>query len=115
MTEQVLKRIMLEMGTGNALHSGDYTKAACRAVEDAMRHSNLTMFRSLGIDPTTAHIDVTLAAQAPERIDVDAVLKVFPFGTVSVTPVKGGLDVFDETIGGPVVIVNAGIVVRVPL
>ena len=26
-----LKRIILEMGTGNDLHGGDYTKAALRA------------------------------------------------------------------------------------
>ena len=32
MTEKPLKRIILEMGTGNDLHGGDYTKAAKRAV-----------------------------------------------------------------------------------
>ena len=29
------KRVILEMGSGNDLHGGDYTKAAVRAVEDA--------------------------------------------------------------------------------
>ncbi|MBS0552044.1 MAG: Lin0512 family protein, partial [Proteobacteria bacterium] len=28
------KRIILEMGAGNDLYGGDYTKAACRAVQD---------------------------------------------------------------------------------
>ena len=27
------KRVILEMGSGNDLHGGDYTKAAVRAVE----------------------------------------------------------------------------------
>ena len=29
-----LKRIILEMGAGNDLHGGDYTKAALRAVQE---------------------------------------------------------------------------------
>ena len=29
------KRVILEMGTGNDLHGGAYTKAALRAVQDA--------------------------------------------------------------------------------
>ena len=38
MTEQ---RIIIEMGMGNDLHGMDYTKAAARAIEDALRHSCL--------------------------------------------------------------------------
>ena len=115
MSGRQLKRIMLEMGTGNALHSGDYTKAALRAVDDAIRHSSITMFRSLGIDPASMEIELTLAAQEPDRIDLDASSGRLPFGHVTAKPVSGGLNVVDETSGEPVVIVNAGIVVRVPL
>ncbi|MCR9137355.1 MAG: Lin0512 family protein [Alphaproteobacteria bacterium] len=110
-----MKRIMLEMGTGNALHSADYTKAAIRAVQDAMHHSSLTVFRSLGIDPATATIDLTLAAQEPEKIDLAKVLETLPFGSVKPKAVHGGLNVVDETTGDPVIIVNAGLVVRVPV
>ena len=42
------KRVILELGTGNDLHGGDYTKAALRAVQDALHHSSLSMIRSLG-------------------------------------------------------------------
>ena len=41
------KRVILEMGAGNDLHGGNYTKAACRAVDDALHHSSLTMILSL--------------------------------------------------------------------
>ena len=44
-----LKRIILEMGTGNDLHGGDYTKAALRAIDDATHHSSLSVIRSLGL------------------------------------------------------------------
>lgn len=110
-----LTRIMLEMGTGNALHSGDYTKAALRAIDDAIHHSSITMFRSMGLDPAGMVVEVTLAAQQPEQIDLDQVKQALPFGTVIPRPVKGGLDVIDATSGEAVVIVNAGLVVRVPL
>ena len=115
MSGRQLKRIMLEMGTGNALHSGDYTKAALRAVDDAIHHSSITMFRSLGIDPAGMEIELTLAAQEPDRIDLERVGQALPFGKVTARSVKGGLNVVDETSGKPVVIVNAGIVVCVPL
>ncbi len=108
-------RIMLEMGTGNALHSGDYTKAALRAVDDAIHHSSITMFCSMGLDPASMEVEVTLAARQPERIDLEQIRKALPFGKVIPRAVKGGLDVIDETSGEPVVIVNAGLVVRVPL
>ncbi len=55
-----LKRVILEMGTGNDLHGGDYTKAAIRAVEDAIHHSSLTMIRTLGVDRNAVCVDVTI-------------------------------------------------------
>ena len=44
------KRVILEMGSGNDLHGGDYTKAAVRAVADAIHHSSLTLIRTLGLE-----------------------------------------------------------------
>ena len=41
-----LKRVITEFGTGNDLHGGDYTKAAVRAVQDAIHHSSLTLIRT---------------------------------------------------------------------
>src|SRR5579875_3123053 len=39
-------RVILELGSGTDLHGGDYTKAAVRAVEDAIRHSSLSFLRT---------------------------------------------------------------------
>ncbi len=113
--ERRLRRIILEMGTGNAPHSGDYTKAAKRAVEDAMRHSSLILFRSLELDPGTMQVELILAAQEPDKIDLEAVAATMPYGRVTPKAVKGGLNVVDETTGYRCVIVNAGVVVRLPL
>jgi len=35
-----MTRIILEMGTGNDLYGMDYTKAAKRAIQDALHHSS---------------------------------------------------------------------------
>ena len=110
-----LKRIILEMGTGTDLHGQDYTKAAIRAVQDALRHSSLALFGSLNIDPATMQVDLRLAAQEPEKIDLSAVSATFPHGSVTPVAVKGGLNVPDADGKDAAVIVNAGIIVRIPL
>jgi|HubBroStandDraft_6_1064221.scaffolds.fasta_scaffold92101_2 hypothetical protein len=46
------KRVILELGSGNDLHGGDYTKAALRAVQDALHHSSLTMLRTPSVATT---------------------------------------------------------------
>lgn len=115
MTEKTLKRIILEMGMGNDLHGGDYTKAAKRAVQDALHHSSLALFGSLGIDPNSMQIELTLAAQEPDKIDLQAVADTLPYGKVRPMAVKGGLNVPDTTTGGVSVIVNAGVLVRLPV
>ncbi|MGH1483809.1 MAG: Lin0512 family protein [Geminicoccales bacterium] len=115
MTETPLKRIILEMGTGNDLHGGDYTKAAKRAVQDALHHSSLVLFRSLEIDPNSMDIELTLAAQEPDKIDVETVAATLPYGKVTAKAVKGGLNVPDNATGGVTVVVNAGVLVRLPV
>jgi len=90
-----LKRIILEMGTGNDLYGEDYTKAAVRAVQDALHHSSLTLFRTLGLDRDAMVVVVTIGVQKPEEINIDEVAKQIPYGTVTVNAVHGGLDLHD--------------------
>ena len=65
-----LHRVILEMGAGNDLHGGDYTKAAIRAVEDALHHSSLSFIRTLGIDKDTLRVDVTIGVQQPKNLSI---------------------------------------------
>ena len=110
-----LKRVILEMGAGNDLHGGDYTKAAVRAVEDAIHHSSLSLIRTLGIDRTAMHVQVTIGVQQPDEVDRAVVQAALPHGTVTVQVVKGGLDVPDDAGGDKAVIASAAIVVRLDL
>jgi len=109
------RRVILEMGTGNDLHGGDYTKAAIRAVQDAIHHSSLSMIRSLGIDSRTMQVEVTIGVQQPDKVDTAAVKATLPRGVVTVKAVKGGLDVPDDDRGDVAVIASAAVSVRLDL
>jgi len=104
-----MKRLILEMGSGNDLYGGDYTKAACRAVQDALHHSSLTLFRSLGYRHEDMMVKVTIGVQAPEKVDTDKVLTELPRGRPQVHMVKGGLDCFDAENDNLTVIATAAI------
>jgi uncharacterized protein (TIGR02058 family) len=109
------KRLFLETGAGNDWHGNDYTKAAVRAVEDAIHHSSLTLLRTLRIDPETMLVNVTIGVQRPEKVDPDIVKAILPHGQVTVAVVHGGLDVPN---GGPhdmTVIASAAISVEIDL
>src|SRR3954463_12702933 len=107
------KRVILELGSGNDLHGSDYTKAALRAVQDALHHSSLSLLRSLKIDKTKLDVEVTIGVQRPERVDIEKVKKSLPVGNVTVTVVNGGLDVPDPENNDPAVIASAAIAVRI--
>jgi uncharacterized protein (TIGR02058 family) len=106
------KRVILELGSGNDLHGSDYTKAALRAVQDALHHSSLTFVRSLQVDKAKLDVEVTIGVQRPEKVDLEQVKKSLPIGNVTVKAVKGGLDVLDADNKDSAVIASAAIAVR---
>jgi uncharacterized protein (TIGR02058 family) len=107
------KRVIVELGSGNDLHGSDYTKAALRAVEDALHHSSLAFVRTLRIDKGKLDVEVTIGVQRPERVDLERVKAALPVGSVTVKAVKGGLDVPDPEHNDPAVIASAAIAVRI--
>ena len=109
------KRVILELGAGNDLHGGDYTKAAIRAVQDAIHHSSLPLLRTLALDPRRMQVEVTIGVQQPDKVDAETVKSALPHGQVTVNVVKGGLDVADEETGDVAVIVSAAVAVRMDL
>ena len=111
----VLQRIILELGSGNDLHGGDYSKAALRAVQDALHHSSLSFLKALAIKPSTMQVEVTIGVQRPDLVDAAKVQASLPHGQVTVRVVKGGLDVPDEQGNDTAVIAAAAVAVRVEL
>ena len=105
-----LDRIILEMGSGVSLRGGDYTKAACRAVDDAIHHSSLSVFRELGMDPDgDLLVEVTIGVQDPSAVDADTVKAVLPHGKVTVSVVKGGLNIPYPERGYTTVVASAAV------
>lgn len=115
MTFATEKRIILETGSGNDLYGEDYTKAACRAVQDALHHSSIILFRSLDIDHRQMRVQVTIGVQEPEKVDVAIVAAELPRGRAVVTAVRGGLNVHDPEQGTKHVIATAAVEAWVPI
>jgi len=109
-----MQRFIIEMGMGNDQYGQDYTKAAARAIEDAIRHSAIPMFDALGMDPAVMEVRVTIGAQEPDQVDCEALAATMLRGKASVSAVKGGLNVSNPDNGNVIVIVQAAVEAFLP-
>src|SRR5437762_8485432 len=85
--------LVLEFGMGVDVHGLDCTKAACRAVSDAIRHSSLPLLGQIRERGGTMLVQVTVAVPDPDSVDMDAVKSELPHGEVTVHALSGGLRV----------------------
>jgi len=109
------KRMVLEIGMGTDIRGCDPTKAACRALSDALRHNCLMIARALGQSPEAMIVDVHIGVPRPELVDKGQVLAVLPYGKGSVTVVEGGLEIPDDRGGDGTLIANACAVVSLEI
>lgn len=109
-----LVRWITEMGMGVDVHGHDYTKAARRAVSDALRHSSLNFFNAAGKTRDDMYVEVVVAVAEPDAVDTDAVAAEVPYGTVTIRAVNGGLDVPAPSGSDGIVIANAAVLVSFP-
>jgi uncharacterized protein (TIGR02058 family) len=65
----------------------------------------------LGKTAQDMFVEVTIGVPDPSGVDTSAVAKELPYGTVTVTAVKGGLEIPAEQGGDSIIIANAGVVV----
>src|SRR5437868_4635721 len=110
-----LKRMVLQIGMGTDIRGADYTKAAVRALRDALWHNSLSVADAVGLPAHAMQVEVTIGVPQPELVDAAAVMAALPRGEVTVTVVKGGLDVPDETSSDVAVIASAAVTVRIDL
>lgn len=108
------QRFIIEMGMGNDQYGEDYTKAAARAIEDAIRHSAIPMFEATGINHEDMRVQVTVGVQQPDRVDCAALTEKLPRGNAEVTAVFGGLDVVNPDTGKKLVIASAAVEAFLP-
>lgn len=109
-----MQRFIIEMGMGNDLHGQDYTKAAGRAIEDALRHSSIPLFGALGLSHEEMQVKVTVGVQDPAAVDCAALAATLPRGRAEVRAVVGGLNVTNPDTGEVTVVAQAAVEAFLP-
>src|SRR5580704_11634234 len=110
-----LKRMVLEIGMGTDIRGAEPTKAAVRALRDALWHNSLSVADALGQHVDAMQVEVTIGVPHPEQVDKAAVLAILPHGTGTVNLVEGGLEIPNDEGTGASVVAHAAAIVRLDL
>jgi uncharacterized protein (TIGR02058 family) len=107
-----LKRMVVEFGMGTDIRGADHTKAAVRALRDALWHNSLNVAAALGLSSDAMVVEVVVGVPQPDRVDRNAVLAVLPHGTGSVEVVEGGLEIPNDDGTSSTVMAHAAAIVH---
>lgn len=107
-----LKRMVLEIGMGTDIRGAEPTKAAVRALRDALWHNGLSVADAVGLHVDSMQVEVIIGVPHPEQVEKAEVLAVLPHGTGTVNVVDGGLEIFNDAGTGSTLIAHAAAVVR---
>lgn len=107
-----LKRMVLELGMGTDIRGADYTKAAVRALRDALWHNSLSIADAVGLPVDSMQVEVRIGVPHPEKVDKEAVLAILPHGTGTVAVVEGGLEIPNDAGTNSTVLAHACAIVR---
>ena len=110
-----LKRMVLEIGMGTDIRGADSTKAAVRALRDALWHNSLSVATALGQPLEAMQVEVTIGVPRPETVDKAAVLAVLPYGRGTINVVEGGLEVRNDAGTDSTLIANACAIVSIDI
>ena len=107
-----MKRMVVELGMGTDIRGTDYTKAAVRALRDALWHNSLNVAAALGKPTDSMFVEVLIGVPKPERVNKDEVLAVLPHGTGAVKVVAGGLEIANDAGTGSTLMANCAAIVH---
>ena len=110
-----MKRMVLEFGMGTDISGADPTRAALRALQDALSHNVLAIATALGQPPEAMTIDVDIGVPHPDKVNEAQVLAALPQGKGRVRVVDGGLEVHDDVGKASTLIANACAVVSLDI
>jgi uncharacterized protein (TIGR02058 family) len=110
-----MKRMAIEIGMGTDIRGADYTKAAVRALRDALWHNSLNVAEAAGKHVDSMQVEVLIGVPKPHLVDQAEVLKVLPHGTGTVKVVEGGLEIFNDAGTGSTVLAQAAAIVRLDI
>lgn len=86
--------VFIQTGMGIDVHGQNVTKAAVRAVENAIHTNSMPGIRESLPENSldNMHVNVKLAIpKDKDRLDESAVKKAIPYGTVTVEAIDGGM------------------------
>jgi uncharacterized protein (TIGR02058 family) len=106
-----MKRMVLEIGMGTDIRGRDCTKAAVRALRDALWHNSLSVAAALGQPTDAMRVEVRIGVPRPAEVDRNAVLGVLPHGTGTVEVVEGGLEIANDAGTDATLVANAAAIV----
>jgi uncharacterized protein (TIGR02058 family) len=110
-----LKRMVLEIGMGTDIRDRDSTKAAVRALRDALWHNSLPLAAAFGQSADAMRVAVRIGVPRPETVDKAAVLAVLPHGSGTVEVIEGGLEVANDDGSNATLLAHAAAVVLLDL
>ncbi|MCU6707776.1 Lin0512 family protein [Paenibacillus sp. J5C_2022] len=88
------KLMFVEIGMGIDLHGQNVTKAAVRAVQNAIHHNSMPGIRSVlpegDLNRMKVHVRLAVPADK-ELLDVDRVREELPYGQITFDIVDGGM------------------------
>lgn len=88
------KMMFIETGMGIDVHGQDITKAAIRAVKNAIHYNSMPGIRSVlpGNSLDNMKVNVKLAVPCDkEKLDIETVKEALPFGQKTVEVMDGGM------------------------
>jgi uncharacterized protein (TIGR02058 family) len=87
------KRLVIEIGTGVEQHGQDVTRAATKAVKDAIGRVSLVGLREMMSldDLNEMLVEVIITCPRPEEVNTGEVLQALPFGQKEIRVVEGGM------------------------
>lgn len=109
------KPMVLQLGMGTDIRGAEPTKAAVRALRDALWRNALTVAGALGQEADAMRVEVTIGVPRPAEVDHAAVLAVLPHGTGTLAVVDGGLEIPNEAGTGATLLAHAAAVVWLDL
>ena len=117
------KRFIIEMGTGVEQHGQDVTKAATKAVKDAITRVSLVgLLEMVALeDLDDMLVDVLVACPRPDEVNTVEVLRALPFGQKEIRVVAGGMLVHGSEINeledksDEIIVANAAVTVSLDI
>jgi uncharacterized protein (TIGR02058 family) len=106
------KRMVLQIGMGTDIRGADSTKAAVRALRDALWRNSLSIADAVGLPREAMQVEVLIGVPRPHTVDKAAVASVLPYGKASVKVVEGGLEIANDSGTDSTLIAHAAAIVR---